>query len=218
MSDCCSGGCNNGQQPVDPRYRRALMFALVINTFMFAVELSSGIRAGSVSLLADAVDFLGDAGNYALSLYVLAMGLMWRARAALFKGMTMGAYGMFVLFKAAWSLKSGIMPDAITMSAIGVLALAANGLVAVMLYAFRSGDANMRSVWLCTRNDMIGNLAVILAAAGVFGTRAGWPDLLVACVMGVLGLSAAATVIRQARLELAQSTSPKPVELHRQIK
>lgn len=204
MSDCCNGGCSSGQAPVDPRYRRALKFALVINSIMFAVEMTSGIRADSVSLLADAVDFLGDAGNYALSLYVLSMGLMWRSRAALFKGVTMGAYGVFVLAKAAWSFKAGMVPEALTMSAIGALAFAANGIVAIMLYAFRSGDANMRSVWLCTRNDMIGNLAVILAAAWVHGTQAGWPDLLVACVMGFLGLSAAATVIRQARLELVK--------------
>lgn len=214
MSDCCSGGCST-QPPVDPRYRRALMFALIINSIMFVVELARGIKADSVSLLADAVDFLGDAGNYALSLYVLSMGLVWRSRAALFKGLTMGAYGVFVLGKAAWTLKSGTVPEAVTMSAIGALAFAANGAVAIMLYTFRSGDANMRSVWLCTRNDMIGNVAVILAAAGVFGTQSAWPDLLVAGVMGVLGLTAATAVIRQALTELASPTRQQSRELRR---
>ncbi|HEY0586172.1 MAG TPA: cation transporter [Pseudoduganella sp.] len=218
MSNCCNGGCSNSQAPDDPRYRRALRWALIINSVMFAIELASGIQAGSVSLLADAVDFLGDAGNYALSLYVLSMGMLWRARAALFKGLTMGAYGIFILSKAAWTLKSGTLPEALTMSAVGALAFAANGIVAVLLYTFRSGDANMRSVWLCTRNDMVGNLAVILAAAGVFGTHSGWPDLLVACVMGALGLSAAAAVIRQARQELAKPASLQPTEWRRQSK
>lgn len=214
MSDCCSGACST-QPPVDPRYRRALMFALIINSIMFVVELASGIKADSVSLLADAVDFLGDAGNYALSLFVLSMGLVWRSRAALFKGLTMGAYGVFVLGKAAWTLKSGTVPEAVTMSAIGAMAFAANGAVAFMLYTFRSGDANMRSVWLCTRNDMFGNVAVMLAAAGVFGTQSGWPDLLVAGVMGVLGLTAATAVIRQALSELASPTRQQTRELRR---
>lgn len=214
MSDCCSESCNT-QPPVDPRFRRALMFALTINSIMFVVELASGIKADSVSLLADAVDFLGDAGNYALSLYVLSMGLVWRSRAALFKGLTMGAYGVFVLGKAAWTLKSGAVPEAVTMTAIGALAFAANGAVAIMLYTFRSGDANMRSVWLCTRNDMIGNVAVILAAAGVFGTQSAWPDLLVAGVMAILGLTAATTVIRQALSELASTTNQQSRELRR---
>lgn len=216
MSDCCSGGCGT-KPPVDPRYRRALTFALFINAIMFVIELASGVKADSVSLLADAVDFLGDAGNYALSLYVLSMGLVWRARAALFKGLTMGAYGVFVLGKAAWTLKSGTVPEAVTMSAIGALAFAANGAVAFMLYTFRTGDANMRSVWLCTRNDMIGNVAVMLAAAGVFGTQSGWPDLLVAGVMGVLGLTAATAVVRQALTELANSTNQQSRELRRRI-
>lgn len=203
MSDCCSGGCA-AKPPPDPRYRRALVAALTINAAMFGIEFASGFKADSVSLLADAVDFLGDAANYALSLYVLSKALIWRTRAALLKGLTMGVYGIFVLAKAAWMLKTGVLPEAITMSAIGALAFAANGLVAAMLYGFRSGDANMRSVWLCTRNDMIGNVAVILAAAGVFGTRSGVPDLLVASVMAVLGLSAAVTVVRLAREEWSQ--------------
>jgi len=199
---CCSHGCAATTPPPSARYRRVLWAALAINAAMFAVELAGGLRAGSVSLLADAVDFFGDAANYAISLLVLGMALTWRARAALFKGLTMGAFGAFVLGKAAWSWATGAVPEPVTMGAIGALALVANVSVALMLYAWRDGDANMRSVWLCSRNDAIGNVAVMAAALGVFGTGQGWPDLVVAAVMGVLALSAARSVIRQALAEL----------------
>lgn len=202
MSDCCSGGCSSQKPPVDPRYRRILWIALLVNAGMFFVELAGGWKAGSVSLLADAVDFFGDAANYSLSLFVLAMAPVWRSRTALIKGLTMGGYGLFVLGTAAWNLTQGTVPEAATMGTIGVLALIANLSVAALLYAYRNGDSNMRSVWLCTRNDAIGNVAVLLAALGVFGTGAGWPDIVVAGIMGVLGLSAARTVIKQAQIEL----------------
>ena len=202
MSACCSGGCASSSAAVSPRYRRALWMALVINALMFLVEIIGGLQSGSVSLLADAVDFAGDAANYGLSLAVLSLGLGWRARAALVKGASMGAYGVFVLVKAVWSAAVGIPPEPVTMGGIGLLALLANVSVALMLYAFRDGDANMRSVWLCSRNDAIGNLFVLGAAAGVFGTGQGWPDIVVALVMAVLALSSGITVIRQAREEL----------------
>ncbi|MFZ5550918.1 MAG: cation transporter [Pseudomonadota bacterium] len=202
MSDsCCSHGCAPTAQ-ASARYRRVLWAALTINAAMFAVELAAGLQAGSVSLLADAVDFFGDAANYGISLLVLGMVLAWRARAALFKGLTMGAFGTFVLGKAAWSWAVGSVPEPVTMGAVGALALVANATVALMLYAWRDGDANMRSVWLCSRNDALGNVAVMAAALGVFGTGQGWPDLMVAVVMGGLALSAARSVIRQARAEL----------------
>jgi Co/Zn/Cd efflux system component len=177
--------------------------ALWVNALMFAVEVGGGFRSGSASLLADAADFLGDAANYGLSLAVLSLGLLWRARAALVKGLTMGGFGVFVLGKAAWNAMTGVPPEPAVMGVIAVLALLANGGVAVMLYAFRNGDANMRSVWLCSRNDAIGNVAVMLAAAGVFGTGQAWPDLIVAGVMGTLGLTSALAVMRHAREELA---------------
>ena len=203
MSDsCCSHGCAAPAADPSPRYRRVLWAALAINAAMFAVELAGGLKAGSVSLLADAVDFFGDAANYGIALLVLGMALRWRARAALIKGVSMGAFGVFVLGRAAWSAASGTVPEPVTMGAIGALALLANVSVAAMLYAWREGDANMRSVWLCSRNDAIGNLAVMAAALGVFGTGSAWPDLVVATVMGGLALSAAHTVIRQARAEL----------------
>jgi Co/Zn/Cd efflux system component len=203
MSHACSShGCAAPPASQSPRYRRVLWAALVINATLFVVEIAGGLHAGSVSLLADAVDFFGDAVNYGLSLVVLGMALTWRARAALLKGLSMGAFGVFVLGKAAWSAATGSMPEPATMGAIGALALLANVAVAVMLYAWREGDANMRSVWLCTRNDAIGNLAVLAAALGVFGTGSAWPDLAVAAVMGLLALTAARAVIRQARGEL----------------
>jgi Co/Zn/Cd efflux system component len=203
MSDsCCSHGCAAPPASQSPRYRRVLWVALLINLAMFGVELAGGLQAGSVSLLADAVDFFGDAANYGMSLAVLGLALTWRARAALVKGLSMGAFGVFVLGRAAWSAMAGTVPEPVTMGAIGALALVANVTVAALLYAWREGDANMRSVWLCSRNDAIGNVAVMLAALGVFGTGSGWPDLAVALVMGVLALSAAVAVIRQARAEL----------------
>lgn len=202
MSDCCTGGCASGKPPVDPKYRRILWIALLVNAGMFGIELAGGWTSGSVSLLADAVDFFGDAVNYGVSLFVLALAPVWRSRTGLVKGITMGIYGLFVLGAAVWHLAAGTVPEASTMGAIGFLALTANGLVAVLLFAYRNGDSDMRSVWLCTRNDAIGNVAVMLAALGVFGTGTGWPDIVVAAIMGMLGLTAARSVISQARREL----------------
>ena len=203
MSDSCgSHGCAPPAASQSPPYRRVLWAALIINAAMFAIELAGGLRSGSVSLLADAIDFFGDAANYGISLLVLGMALSWRARAALLKGLSMGAFGVFVLGRAAWSAAAGTVPEPLTMGAIGALALLANVSVAAMLYAWREGDANMRSVWLCSRNDAIGNLAVMAAALGVSGTGSGWPDLAVAAVMGLLALTAARAVIQQAWAEL----------------
>lgn len=208
MSDsCCSKACA-GSTTTAPsrRFKRVLWAALTINLVMFGVELAGGLHSGSVSLLADAVDFFGDAANYGISLLVLGMAAAWRSRAALFKGVTMGTYGVFVLGKASWSAAAGTVPEPTTMGMIGALALAANASVALMLYAYREGDANMRSVWLCSRNDAIGNVAVMAAALGVFGTGTGWPDLGVAAIMALLALSAARAVVRQARDELSEAS------------
>jgi Co/Zn/Cd efflux system component len=203
MSHACSShGCTALPANHDPRYRRVLWVALIVNATMFGVELAGGIRAESVSLLADAVDFFGDAANYGISLIVLGLALKWRARAALMKGLSMGVFGVFVLGRAAWSATLGTFPEPATMSAIGALALLSNVAVAAMLYAWSEGDANMRSVWLCSRNDAIGNVAVMAAALGVFGTGRSWPDLLVAVAMGLLALATAHSVIRSARDEL----------------
>ncbi len=199
--ECCDSGCNNSQL-LTPKYRKILWVALIINFAMFLVEVLSGFNAHSVSLMADAIDFFGDAMNYGISLAVLSMSLMWRARTALFKGLTMGAFGLFVLASAAWSLMYGKMPEPYTMGVVGILALVANVSVAILLYAYREGDANMQSVWLCSRNDAIGNVAVILAAFGVFCSGGAWPDLVVAVIMASLGISAAIHVIKKARVEM----------------
>ena len=196
---CCSAPA---APAVDPRYRRALWVALVVNAGMFLVELAASWNSGSVSLLADSIDFFGDAANYALSLAVVGLALSIRSRAAIFKALCMGGFGVFVLGKAVWNLRAAIPPEAATMGAVGFVALVANAGVAWMLFRFRGGDANMRSVWLCSRNDAIGNVAVMLAALGVVGTGSAWPDLLVAAVMAVLALTGVASVLAQVRREL----------------
>lgn len=200
--DCCSSACSNPPHGLSYAYRRVLQIALVANGVMFAVELISGLRANSVSLLADAVDFAGDAANYGISLAVLSMAAVWRSRAALIKGLSMGAYGVFVLVHVVWNIASGAVPEPITMGVVGALALSVNVAVALMLYAYREGDANMRSVWLCSRNDAIGNLAVIGAAMAVSWLHSGWPDALIALLIGLLALSSSRSVVKQARAEL----------------
>lgn len=216
MSASCCGSTCSSQIPASPRYRKVLWAALIINAVMFIVEIAGGLKSGSVSLFADAVDFAGDATNYGISLAVLSMGLAWRSRAAIVKGMSMVAFGLFVLTKTGWAAINGIPPEPLTMGVVAVLALLANGAVALMLYAFRDGDANMRSVWLCSRNDAIGNVAVILAAAGVFGTGSGWPDLTVAVIMAGLALSSGVAIVCQAYRELA-AQKKVPATRHKSI-
>ncbi|MCU4367773.1 MULTISPECIES: cation transporter [Acinetobacter] len=201
MAGC---GCNTTCSPtqkISPKFRKALWIALVLNALMFFVEIIGGSHARSVSLWADALDFAGDAANYAISLAVLSMTLYWRATAALVKGITMAAFGIFVIVKVFWSWWLGVTPEPMLMGAIGVLALTVNVISALMLYAFRDGDANMRSVWLCSRNDAIANIAIIIAAIGVFGTGTMLPDLFVAFVIAYLGVSSGLAVIKQARAE-----------------
>ena len=204
MAGCgCNTTCSSTQK-ISPKFRKALWIALVLNALMFFVEMIGGSHARSVSLWADALDFAGDAANYAISLAVLSMTLYWRATAALLKGITMAAFGIFVIIKVIWSWWLGVTPEPMLMGTIGLLALVVNVVVALMLYAFRDGDANMRSVWLCSRNDAIGNIAVIIAAVGVFGTGTMFPDLFVAFVIAYLGVSSGVSVIKQARAERKQ--------------
>jgi Co/Zn/Cd efflux system component len=213
MPGCCGDHDCSTQGSVSPRYRRALWIALFINAAMFVVEIIGSLTSGSMSLFADSLDFAGDAANYGISLAALSMGIAWRSRAAWVKGASMLAFGLFVIANTAWSAFSGRTPDPFTMGAIGVLALLANSGVALMLYAFRDGDANMRSVWLCSRNDAIGNLAVMLAALGVFGTGQAWPDLVVAAIIAGLALSSGWSVVAQARRELSNQPRPTLVTL-----
>jgi Co/Zn/Cd efflux system component len=194
--------CCNPTPSRDISYRRVLWIALFANATMFFVELAAAVFSGSSALAADAADFLGDSANYALSLGALAIGGAWISRVALLKGAAMSLYGIGVLAYAAWRAWLGVPPEAVTMGAVGLLALLVNVGVAALLYRFRDGDANMRSVWLCTRNDVIANLAVLIAAAGVFGTGTVWPDVAVAGMLALLGLSSGRIVIRQARAEL----------------
>jgi Co/Zn/Cd efflux system component len=197
--------CNDRAPRADPRYRRILWIALCANAAMFLIEIGAGMRSNSASLLADAIDFLGDAANYALSLWVLAMALAWRSRAAWVKGASMLAFGVLVVARVAWGAWQGTPPEPLTMGAVGGMALAVNLGVAALLYAWREGDANMRGVWLCTRNDALGNMAVMLAALGVFGTGTAWPDLAVAGAMAALAITGGLSVMRQARQELAST-------------
>ena len=179
-----------------------LWVALAINLAMFLTELVAGLAAGSASLQADALDFLSDAANYGISLSVAGLALTWRAQAALIKGASMGVLGLWVAGNTVWHVAHGTLPQAEVMGLIGVLALLTNGGVAVMLYRYRGGDANMRSVWICSRNDALGNIAVMVAALGVFGTGTGWPDIIVAGIMATMSLWGARQIITQARREL----------------
>lgn len=197
----CCHECSTLTPANDVHWRRALWIALIVNGGFFLAEIIAGIAAGSSALQADALDFFGDAVNYALSLGVAGMALKWRSRAAMVKGGTMLLFALWVLANTVWHIFHSTVPQAEVMGGVGLAALIANGSVAVMLYRFRSGDANRRSVWICSRNDAIGNLAVMLAALGVFGTGTGWPDGIVAAIMGGLGLWGGIQIMRQAQAE-----------------
>ena len=205
MSAKCCHNPHPDQHWNDAGYKKVLWAVLGINTAMFLVEVVLGVIAGSVSLQADALDFFGDAANYGISLSVAGLALQHRARAAFLKGISMGGLGLWILASAIWHGVQGTVPEAATMGIVGVTALFANALSFALLWRFRSGDSNMQSVWLCSRNDVIGNCAVLLAAAGVFGTSQGWPDIVVAIAMAALAVQGAWVVTRSASRELAAS-------------
>ena len=202
---CCQTPKPNQTTHNDPRWRTILWIALVANAAMFLVEIVAGVAADSRALQADALDFFGDAANYAISLGVAGMALAWRARAALLKAATMLAFGLWVIGYAIYGLFVAATPEPQTMGLIGTLALLVNLAVALLLFRYRTGDANMRSVWICSRNDAIGNLAVLAAAVGVFGTGQAWPDLLVASIMAGLAIWGSVEVFGKAREELAHT-------------
>lgn len=201
----CSHCVNDGQVSGDQVFRRVLWTALLVNGAMFGIEIVASFIGDSVSLQADALDFLADSANYATSLFVVGMAISARARATLVKGATMAAFGFWVIGSAVYRAVTGSVPDAGVMGGIAFLALTANVAVATLLYRFRQGDSNMRSVWLCSRNDAVGNLAVMVAAAGVFASSSRWPDLFVAALIAGLNISAAVHVVRLARREVADA-------------
>ena len=201
MSGC---GCGDGAKfdGLSTAYKRALWVVIAINATMFLVEMGAGVVSGSQALKADALDFLGDTATYGITLFVIGMPLIWRSRAALLKGVSLGAMGLWVLGSTAHQVLVLGVPRAEVMGAIGFLALAANLTSVLLLLRYRDGDANVRSVWLCSRNDAIGNLAVVLAAGGVWATTTAWPDLIVAGIMASLFLYSAIGIVRQALGEL----------------
>lgn len=199
-----SGHCCESQQTesASPVFKRALWFALIINFSMFLVEIIASEYSDSMSLKADALDFFADSANYLISLVVVAASVATRAKASLFKAGTMLLLGSYVMIAAILRIIYGSEPHAETMGIIGALALIANVVVAVILYRFRDGDSNMQSVWLCTRNDAIGNLMVLSAAVAVVVSGTRWPDLAVAIVIAFLAITSAIKVIRLAKAEL----------------
>ncbi len=200
-------GCSSCAATFDGRsvaYRRVLWMVIALNAAMFMVEVAAGYLARSQALQADALDFLGDAATYGLTLLVIGRPAAWRANAALFKGVSLGALALWVVGSTLWRVVQGGAPEPMTMSAVGALALAVNVSAALLLFRFRDGDANVRSVWLCSRNDAIGNVAVMLAAAGVWASGSSWPDLLVAFAMSALFLHSATQIILQAIAERSE--------------
>ena len=200
--DCCAAAAGSAEDLNDARWRRVVWWALGLNGAMFFVESIAGILARSRSLQADSLDFLGDTANYAISLGVAGMVLAWRARAALVKGVTILLFGVGVLASAIWGFLHQATPEPLAMGVVGTFALVVNVAVAVMLYRYRTGDSNMVSVWICSRNDAISNVLVILAGVTVAMTRSAAPDLAVAAVMAMLGITGGWRIVRQARSEL----------------
>ena len=198
MAGCCGHDHENVVfEGMSAAYRRALWAVILINGVMFVVEMAAGFGAGSMALKADALDFLADTATYALSFYVIGKAARVRASAALFKGISLALMGIWVFGSTAYQVLVVGVPEAAVMSMVGVLAFVANMASVGLLYRFRDGDANVRSVWLCSRNDAIGNVAVVLAAAGVWQTGTGWPDLAVAGVMAGLFCWSSFQIIRQ---------------------
>lgn len=205
--DNCPSDTIGVEASVDPVFRKVLWVALAGNAGMFVVEIIASQIGDSVSLQADALDFFGDAANYAISLFVIGMALHVRARASLVKGSTMAAFGLWVIGSAVHRAFVGSVPEPSVMGGIALMALMVNVAVAVMLYRYRRGDSNMQSIWLCSRNDAIGNIAVLIAATGVFFSSTRWPDLAVAGIIAALSLSAAFHIVRLALGEIRAETA-----------
>jgi cation diffusion facilitator family transporter len=189
-------------------YKRRLWMVIAINAIMFVVEVLAGAFADSQALRADALDFLGDAATYSLSLAVIGAPARTRANAALLKGLSLGVMAIWVLGSTIYQVFILGVPKAEVMGAIGALALAANIASVLLLMRYAQGDANVRSVWLCSRNDAIGNVAVMVAALAVWGTTTAWPDLIVAAIMASLFFWSSVQIVRQSRGELQNIAAP----------
>ncbi len=182
--------------------RRILWLVIALNAMMFGVEIVAGLAADSIALLADALDFLGDTASYSIALYVLSKPMVWRAGAAMLKGVIMLGFGLWVLTLAVLATLGLHEPDPITMGAVGFAAFIVNVISAFLVFRFSKGDSNLRSVWICSRNDALANLGVILAASGVFALGSGWPDIAVAFLIASLALWGSFQVITHARRDL----------------
>lgn len=210
-SEC---GCHGNPrfEGMDPRYKAVLWAVISINAAMFVVEMAAGRVAGSQALQADALDFLGDTLTYGLSLTVIGASLWTRASAALFKGISLTLVGLWVFGSTVYQVLILGVPRAEIIGGIGFLALAANVASVFLLMRHKDGDANVRSVWLCSRNDAIGNVAVMLAAVAVWGTATAWPDILVAAVMAGLFLYTSVQIIGQSLTEFRSVRLANSVE------
>jgi Co/Zn/Cd efflux system component len=188
-----------------PRWRKVLGWALVLNFLMFCIEFGASRRATSMSLQADSLDFLGDSFNYAVSLWVASEALRHRAWVSFIKGLSMGVFGLFILFQTTRLVSEGRVPHPETMGVVGAMGFAVNFFVAILLYRFRNGDSNMQSVWLCTRNDAIGNFLVIVTGGIVHFTHSGWPDWITGLLLATLALQSGIRVMRLSVSEMAIS-------------
>ena len=206
MTDTSPGACachgDEKRAQHDPGYRRALTIVVVLNLGFGLCELVGGFLAGSQALKADSLDFIGDGSISLLGLLALAWSARARAKVALTQGLFLGALGVGVIGFAVWRAFHATLPEAGLMGGIGVVALAVNVGAALMLSRFREGDANVRAIWLFSRNDALANVAVIVAAGLVAWTGQAWPDLGVAGVIALLFLHSAYEIVRNARAEL----------------
>lgn len=203
----CHDHCNNSEQSdVSAAYRKVLWVCLIANAVMFVAQMVASYAAHSVSLLANSADFFSDAANYGISLYVLNKSLHQKAKASLFKGVTLGLVGLWVAFETLHHALKPELPEPLIMAVISVVALVVNVGCAMLLYKYRGGDSNRESVWICSRNDAIGNIAVMIAAAGVFASSTIWPDIIVAAILGWLAISGAIGIIKSAKKELNHAT------------
>lgn len=210
MTDACqSSACGCHSNPrfdgMDPRYKRVLWTVIAVNAAMFVVEMTAGRLAGSQALQADALDFLGDTLTYGVSLAVIRKSLQVRSGAALLKGASLSLMGLWVFGSTLYHILILGLPRAEIMGGIALLALAANLASVLLLLRYKDGDANVRSVWLCSRNDAIGNVAVMIAALGVWGSETAWPDLVVAGIMACVFLTSSTQIFRQAWQERRES-------------